>query len=155
MNIRNARPEDAQMLTDLALRSKRAWGYSEAFMTAVMPDMIVHERYLTEEHGFVAEERGVPIGYAIVRIDNEDAYLRDLFIEPSHFKKGVGSALFHHASDVARANGARTLTLCGDPNAIGFYERLGMSAVGEEPSIAGNGRMLPIMQINLTQPVSS
>lgn len=149
MNIRNARPDEAQTLTDLAVRSKRAWGYSEAFMTAVMPDMIVHGHYLTEEQGFVAEEQGVPFGYAIVRVDNEGAYLRDLFIEPARFRNGIGSALFHHACDFARANGARTLTLYGDPNAIGFYERLGMNKIGEEPSITGNGRMLPIMEIRL------
>ncbi|MBV8638250.1 MAG: hypothetical protein JO322_09210 [Candidatus Eremiobacteraeota bacterium] len=59
MIIRNARPNEAALLTKLALRSKRAWGYSEEFMTAIMPDMIVHERYLTEEHGFAAEEQGV------------------------------------------------------------------------------------------------
>lgn len=149
MNIRNACAEEAQLLTDLAVRSKRAWGYSDAFMAAVMPDMIVHERYLTEEHGFVAEEDGVPLGYAIVRIDRDAAYLRDLFIEPSRFRSGIGSALFRFAAQFAQAHGARKITLYGDPNAIGFYERLGMRKVGEEPSIAGNGRVLPIMEIEL------
>ncbi len=147
LRIRTARPEEAAALTSLAVRSKRAWGYDDAFMERVMPDMIVHASYLTAEHGIVAEEGGVPIGYAIVRAEGDSAYLRDLFVEPGRFRKGVGKALFEEAVRYARARGAKTLTLDGDPNAIGFYERMGMRQIGSEPSIVGNGRTLPVMEL--------
>ena len=54
-------PDEAPALTELALRSKRAWAYDEDFMERVMPDMIVHPRHLLFEHGIVAEEDGAPV----------------------------------------------------------------------------------------------
>lgn len=150
ISIRRAHSTEAGTLTELALRSKRAWGYDERFMALVMPDMIVHPDSLRDEYGIVAEEDGAAVGYAIVRLDGDSAFLRDLFVEPGYFRRGIGSALFTAAVQHARTNGAERLRLGGDPNAKGFYERLGMVQVGEEPSIAGGGRMLPIMELDLS-----
>jgi len=115
-----------------------------------MPDMIVRPDYLIAEHGIVAEEAGTLIGYAIVKIEGDGAYLRDLFVEPDRFRQGIGAALFTEVVRFARERGATSLTLGGDPNAIGFYQRMGMRQIGSEPSIAGNGRMLPIMAMDLS-----
>lgn len=149
MLFRRATPEEAEALTALALRSKRAWGYDDGFMASVLPDMIVHPEFLRDEYGLVAEETGKVIGYAILRIDNDSAFLRDLFVDPDRFRQGIGMALFTRVSDYARDCGAKKLRLDGDPNAVPFYKRLGMVQVGEEPSIVGGGRMLPIMELDL------
>ena len=116
MLIRNANRTEADDLTRLAIRSKRAWGYDDAFMERVMPDMIVRPDYLIAEHGIVAEEAGTLIGYAIVRIEGDGAYLRDLFVEPDRFRQGIGAALFTEAVCFARERGATSLTLGGDPS---------------------------------------
>ncbi|MFY9631974.1 MAG: GNAT family N-acetyltransferase [Candidatus Cybelea sp.] len=149
VTLRTAAPEESDALTRLALRSKRAWGYDDDFMQRVMPDMIVQREYLIVEHGIVAERNGKILGYAIVRIDGATAFLRDLFVEPDRFRQGVGRMLFEEAARYAREAGAKQLTLGGDPNAIGFYERLGMRQLGSEPSIVGGGRMLPVMALDL------
>lgn len=150
MHLRRALPSEAWALTELALRSKRFWGYDDGFMQRVMPDMIVRPEYLRDEYGIVAEIAGVAVGYAVLRVDGRTAFLRDLFVEPDRMRAGVGGALFREASRIAREQGATTLTLEGDPNAVGFYRRMGMHQVGEEPSIAGEGRMLPVMSLDLT-----
>lgn len=149
ISLRRANAPEAAALTELALRSKRAWGYDDDFMASVMPDMIVHPEYLRDEYGIVAEEHGTTVGYAILRFDGAAAFLRDLFVEPAHFRRGIGTALFSAAAQHARTHGATTLRLDGDPNARGFYQRLGMTHVGEEASIVGGGRMLPIMELDL------
>ncbi len=38
IQFRKALPDEAETLTDLALRSKRAWGYDQTFMAREMPD---------------------------------------------------------------------------------------------------------------------
>jgi GNAT superfamily N-acetyltransferase len=82
-------------------------------------------------------------------VNGKEAFLRDLFVEPQYFREGIGRALFHAAADYARQRGSTNLLLEGDPNAREFYERLGMVLVGEQPSIAGGGRMLPVMRLSL------
>jgi ribosomal protein S18 acetylase RimI-like enzyme len=121
-------------------------------MERVMPDMIVHFDYLISEHGVVVEERGTIVGYAIVRVDGDAAFLRDLFVDPAHFRKGIGRMLFDDAVRFAREREARKMTLVGDPNAVGFYERMGMRQIASEPSIVGNDRMLPVMAFDIEPP---
>jgi hypothetical protein len=55
--LRKALPSEAKALTELALRSKRSWGYDERFMELVEPDMIVLPDYLIAEHGIVGGGR--------------------------------------------------------------------------------------------------
>jgi GNAT superfamily N-acetyltransferase len=137
------------MLTDLAIRSKRSWGYDDAFMRRVMDDMIVHPEYLMRERGIVAQVGDAIAGYAIVRMDEEEAFVRDLFVDPAYFGQGVGRRLFDACVAFARNNHARRLRLEGDPNAQSFYEHLGMRLTGRVPSNAAVGRTLPVMTLDL------
>jgi GNAT superfamily N-acetyltransferase len=111
--------------------------------------MRVTERDIRHSYCLVAEERDVLCGYAMTFVDGETAVLRDLFIEPAHFGRGLGTKLFSRALDHARANGAHRFVLHADPHARGFYERLGMRCTREVKSNVMPGRMLPVMEISL------
>jgi ribosomal protein S18 acetylase RimI-like enzyme len=149
LRLRKARPEEAEMLTQLALRSKRAWGYDDAFMRAIHDDMVVRGEYLERDHALVAEEGATIVAYAILHVNGEEAYLRDLFVDPPFMSSGIGSLLFDEMLAFARARAVRRLTLTSDPNAVGFYERYGMRIVGQEASTYVPGRTLPIMAMDL------
>ena len=149
MIIRKASVYDAPALTELALRSKRAWGYDDVFIAKIMDDMVVRGDYLKHEHGLVAEERGSILGYAIMRTEEDTAILRDLFIEPAYFKRGIGTRLFAKCVEIARNHRLKRLSLESDPNAAEFYRRMGMHVAGSVPSSAGNGRNLPLMEMDL------
>ena len=149
MFIRKASVYDAPALTELALRSKRAWGYDDVFIARIMEDMIVRGDYLRHEHGLVAEEHGSILGYAILRTEDDHAILRDLFIEPAYFKRGIGRKLFSKCIEIARNHSMKRLSLESDPNATEFYERMGMHVTGSVPSSAGNGRSLPVLEMDL------
>jgi GNAT superfamily N-acetyltransferase len=63
---------------------------------------------------------------------------------------GHGRRLWEHAARVARARGASALELDAEPNAIGFYERMGAVLIGTSPSPVDPGRQLPRMRIELS-----
>jgi GNAT superfamily N-acetyltransferase len=149
IRLRRARKEEAQALTDLALRSKRSWGYDESFMQAIMDVMVVRPEYLENEHAIVAEDGNALAAYAIASVENGEAYLRDLFVDPPYMRKGVGGRLFDEVLAFALAKGAKRLSLTADPNAVEFYERRGLRVVAEESSSFVRGRNLPIMAIDL------
>ena len=73
-------------------------------------------------------------------------------VEPRHIRSGVGRALLAHAIAEARRRGAERLTILADPNAAGFYERNGAVRIGEAPSDAGPGRLLPLYEVRLYSP---
>ena len=45
--------------------------------------------------------------------------------------------------------GAGRLTILADPNAAAFYERAGAVRIGEAPSDAVPGRLLPLYEVRL------
>jgi ribosomal protein S18 acetylase RimI-like enzyme len=68
-------------------------------------------------------------------------------VSPEFIGQGVGKRLFLHAVELARQHGYKTLQLEADPNAVGFYKKMGMHQIGERHSeVAGHPRTLPIME---------
>jgi ribosomal protein S18 acetylase RimI-like enzyme len=64
--------------------------------------------------------------------------------------QGVGKQLFLHATSRSLELGYKILHLEADPNAVAFYEKMGMYKIGERYSeIEGQPRSLPIMEIDL------
>lgn len=148
MVIRPARENELERLSELAMRSKASWGYSEAFMHACRQELTVGLEQLP--FAFVGEARSVIVGfYTVSRLDAERAELDFLFVEPALLRRGYGMMLVRHAKDQARRLGCRRLVIQGDPNAEAFYTAAGAVKVGERPSDSIEGRMLPLYEIML------
>jgi GNAT superfamily N-acetyltransferase len=152
MRIRPARVEEAEALSDLCLRSKAVWGYDAAFMALMPAALTVGPDEIAAGDVWIATGAdGQPAGMVALGPGEgaETLDLDKLFIEPRHLRSGVGRALLGHAVAEARRRGARRLTISADPNAAGFYERNGAVRIGEMPSDAVPGRMLPFYEIRL------
>jgi ribosomal protein S18 acetylase RimI-like enzyme len=119
-------------------------------MHRIAGDMLVTEHDIATSHCIIAEIAGEPAAYLLVRMNGEEAFVRDLFVHPQYFRRGLGRALFHEAIRYARFHNAAQITLTSDPNAQAFYERLGLERVGSERSSAGEGRMLPVMAYKIS-----
>jgi len=147
--IRRARPDEADALSALAARSKAHWGYDAAFLERVRDAMTLHPEDVDQHEVWVLESSsGDPIGYHRV-MPGDPAELEDLWVEPSAIGSGGGRLLFEHAVDVARSGGASALEIDADPNAVGFYERMGAVQIGETQSTLIPGRTLPRLRILL------
>jgi GNAT superfamily N-acetyltransferase len=157
--LRPARAADADQLTDLALRSKAHWGYSAEFMAACRQELTVTAAYLDGHPTWVVEEPdGEPpaaggakiVGFfALAPLGEYEVELDLLYVDPAAIGRGLGSRLFAHARDLARERGFRVMEIQSDPNAEGFYRRVGAVTVGSKPSLSIPGRELPLMRLIL------
>jgi GNAT superfamily N-acetyltransferase len=152
--IRQARPDECGVLTEIAMRSKAHWGYDAAFMANVRADLEVRpEKFMPGFHVYILELGREMIGFYSLRPENAEAVvLEDLFVEPQHIGNGYGKQLWDHALVVAQSLGFRKLTLVSDPYAEPFYARQGAIRIGGTESNALAGRMLPLMEYVFTQP---
>ena len=92
---------------------------------------------------FVAEISGVPKGWAaILPRDDGDAQLDGLFVEPDSWGQGIGAALLERCADEARATGATSLHVMGNPHAEGFYRKCGFEKLGERQMRFGVGLLM-------------
>ncbi len=148
--VRRAIPEDADALTAIALAAKRHWGYPERWIEIWTPQLTFTPDYFETNEGWVAEMDRHPVGFYTLLASNDVISLENLWVTPEFIGKGIGKMLFLHATELARLHGYKTLQLDADPNAMGFYERMGMRKVGERRAdVAGQSRVLPIMEISL------
>lgn len=156
--IRQAEVAEIDALSSLAFRSKAHWGYDEGFMALAQGLLRLTPATLLLQPTFVAVVDGVLAGFYALRPWRdrpevpEAAELDYLFIDPPFIGKGVGRALFEHAASLARAMGYRTLVLISDPNAEGFYSRMGAVTFGQSKSDIGTERWLPVMRLALRPP---
>ena len=149
IRIRSAHPHEADALTALATRAKAHWGYDTEFMARVREAMTLSAADVKADEVWVLQDATWRVvGFHRV-ITGDPAELEDMWVEPDAMGNGHGRRLFEHAVAIARARGATALELDADPNAVGFYERMGMKRIGETSSTLIPGRSLPRMRLEL------
>ncbi len=149
ISIRPARPDELDLLSDLALRSKGFWGYDDEFLEACRAELTITLNRLKTESIRVAEDDSGVIGFSAILVRGQQAELMDLFVAPDHIGSGAGRALWDDAVEVALKQGATRLRIEADPNAEPWYRRRGATIVGEAPSASIPGRMLPVLEFHL------
>jgi len=131
MRIRLAQARERNALEDLQRRASLALGTHNAQLEA-NPDAIhlPAERIALGEV-LVAEIDGEIAGFAVVLDESGRAELDGLFVEPSHWLRGIGRALVDEAIHLARDRGLSLMTVVANPAAREFYELCGFSVEGE------------------------
>ncbi len=148
LRLRPAQSGEAATLSALAVRSKGYWGYDDDFMATCARELTWSEADITSAIIWIAEnETGNLLGFCELRSANDILELDALYVDPSAMGQGAGKALWQKAESVAFDCAARMIGLDADPHAVGFYEHMGATVVGEAPSGSIAGRMLPRMEL--------
>ena len=130
VRIRLAGPEERDALEDLQRRASLALPQYREQLEA-NPDAIdLPAEQIESGQVLVAEADGAIAGFAAVLIAGDRAEVDGLFVEPEHWRKGVGTALANAAIHEARRSGL-SLTVVASPTARGFYERCGFVVEGD------------------------
>lgn len=150
VSIRRAQREDAEALTRIAMLSKQANGYDDAFMKACIEELRVTSS-LIEAHEYWGAEGDAPFGFASLEVDPNglSGEIGAFFIDPDWQQRGIGRLLWSTVKRSAQEKSLKSLRLDADPEAEPFYRGLGLSTVGRVPSGSIPGRMLPHMQVDL------
>jgi len=148
--ITKADPQDAPILTKLAIAAKRHWNYPERWMELWLPQLTFSPEYFQANESWVVEQDGVPIAFSTVQERNGNFWIENMWVLPEYMGQGVGKKLFTYALNLARERGYKSLQLEADPKAVGFYKKMGLHIIGEHQyELDGQPRVLPLMEIKL------
>lgn len=148
--IRPAKPEEAGTLTEIALAAKAHWGYPREWIERWRPLLTFGPVDLLNAEVAVCTVEGRITAFYRLLIRDRRAVLDDLWVRPEWIGRGLGRALFLHALESARRQGAAVLEIEADPNAQGFYEKMGARKIRERRSeVNGSPRLLPVLEIQL------
>ena len=150
INIRRTLPEEAGHLSEIAFSAKAHWGYLKRWMEIWKPQFDFTSEYFEKHESWTAEVDGEPVAFYTLQEKDGNAWIENMWVHPNSIGKGAGKLLFLHALSRSRQKGHLVLRLEADPNALGFYEKMGMYKVGESSyPIEGQPRFLPLMEIKL------
>lgn len=148
--ITKANALDADSLTNIALKSKAYWGYTEEQIESWRHDLTITENIMKNMFVYKFTLDDTIAGFYILNQPKNDAIeLEFLFILPEFIGKGIGKKLLEDSYIKAKQLNATTMTLLADPNAKSFYESQGFLYFGEKESSIPN-RFCPLMKKDLT-----
>jgi len=148
ISIRAARPDEGERLRQIAIDAKGHWGYDRDWIRSWAAQGDFSAEAMLGKPVLVAEAAGCAVGFAALIPQGAAAVLDDLWVEPAWIGRGVGRKLFDACASRARELGAERMEWEAEPNAVGFYEKLGGRYLRDsEPTVWG--RIVPVMGIDL------
>lgn len=149
MRIRPAETEEAAALTEIAHNAKRHWGYPDHWIEHWQDDLTISPDFVATHEVYVAESDGNLLGFYALILREDKAELDHLWVAPEHIGTGIGKELFLHAMQDAAGRNISAVEILADPNAEGFYQKMGAYRIGETVSeIDGQPRTLPLMTVD-------
>ena len=150
MQIVRAKPEEAAGLTEIAHAAKRHWGYPESWIKKWEDILTMRPEFIATNVSYSAREGPDVVGFYVLTDEGDGLHLDHLWITPQAMGRGIGRALFEHAIEQARSLDYEMLKIEADPNAEGFYLRMGARRVGANvTTIENHIRELPLLQFDL------
>lgn len=151
--IRFAKPQEALLLSELAMRSKGHWGYQDDFLENCKEELTYSSAQIESPTSCfkLIELNGHDIAgfFALNFLGSDSPELEALFIEPEFIGQGRGKQLLGEAMSIAKEHNAKSIKLQGDPFAEAFYLSNGAVKIGETKSNSIPGRFLPLLEICL------
>lgn len=138
------------MLTRIAFAAKRHWRYPEAWIRQWKESLTITPEFVRDSEVYAAVVGEETVAFYALTGTGHKLELEHLWVSPPWIGSGVGRLLFEHAARKAASRGANTLEIEADPNAEGFYLRMGARRIGENVyEIEGEKRVLPLMALEL------
>lgn len=147
--FRSAQPDEATAMRDLVVRSMGHWDRPPEYLAAATELMELSAEDLQRDEAWVALVDGAIAGFYRLSRAGDRFEIEEFHLEPPMIGRGVGRAMFAHATERAREAGARWLVWSTDANALGFYRHMGGEVTGTEPSGIDGDEPLTLMRLKV------
>lgn len=129
--IRRATTDDSPTLTSIAHDAKRYWGYPEHWIKHWQDELTISNDFVNANEVYLSTSDDEVRGFYALVVRDDKAELEHLWVAPQFIGTGVGKELFLHAMQRAGARDVSEVQITSDPNAEGFYQKMGAHRIGE------------------------
>ncbi len=148
VKIRRAVPGNAEALSRVAFAAKGHWEYPGRWMELWRAELTIRPEFVRDNEVYVAISGDETVGFYALGVRGRE--LEHLWVLPAWIGTGLGRTLFEHAARRASSLGAKTIRIESDPNAEGFYRKMGAKRAGKNVyEMEGQKRALPLMVLEL------
>ena len=147
--IRRANIDDVERLTTIAHDAKRYWGYPDHWIEHWQTELTISSEFVNANEVYVFESGEEVQGFYGLILRDDKAELEHLWVDPKYIGTGVGRELFSHAMRHAAGRDVSEVQLTADPNAEGFYQKMGAHRIGDvRADMDDNPRTIPRLAID-------
>ncbi|MEM5794893.1 MAG: GNAT family N-acetyltransferase [Bacillota bacterium] len=157
--IRPALIKDSTILTAISFASKRYWNYPDCYFDSWKDELTITPSYIKDNLVYVAETKGQVIGYfSLVEVRHDfwagkvfvkkGFWLEHIFVLPEYIGKGIGTQMMEYLISICKSKDVGRVRIFSDPNAKGFYDKIGANYTGESPSSIA-GRTVSLYELDI------
>jgi GNAT superfamily N-acetyltransferase len=145
--LRKAERSDAEVLSGIACSAKKHWGYPEEWLCEWSASLRITPLMIEANPTFLASREDEAIGFFMLIRAAPPLRLEHLWVTPPWIGRGIGRRLFDYSVKIGQSLGERGFDIESDPNAEGFYLRLGARRIGVlKSTVAGHNRETPLLR---------
>jgi GNAT superfamily N-acetyltransferase len=149
VTVRPADLREGERLREIAIASKSYWGYDLDAVRASASMGDFSSDGLRKKEVYVADVEGRIAGWIALIPRGDVCWLDDLWVEPEWIGASVGSVLFRYAEKRGTELGASRMEWEAEPNAVGFYEKMGARHL-RDGELSAWCRVIAVMGCDLT-----
>jgi len=134
--VRQMRESDLERACEVTRRTVEWLGEREGWRPEQMAHLVADQAspesmgwVLRRHEPFVATVDGVLVGMASA----QRCELARLYVDPSHHRRGIGTALFGAVEEGLRGAGCVEMAVKSPPTSVPFYQTMGMVEQGRQP----------------------
>ena len=131
MIFEKAEPADCQNLSELAVRSKRHWGYSKEAMEHWNVNLTITEEFLNSHTVIKATLEDDIVGFFALETIQPTTRIAQYWVDTPFMRKGYGSTMFKYLKDFLKQNKVEKATIVLDPNGLAFFESKGAKVLNK------------------------
>lgn len=149
LNIRSAKADEYEILTNIAIESESFWEYDSDHMEKFKSVYKITEEFISNNSTFVLEKDENIVGFYGFIIENNEPSLEYLYIEPQYINKGYGKLLWNHMVENCKKNSIKGFSIVTSQQTKEFYTKMGAVQVGEIESLVQNVHKIPLLTYTL------
>jgi len=150
--INPADPSDHQQLSEIALGSKRHWGYPEEWINEWKDELTIPTEYIlaNKVYKLVDTSDNSICGFCalVLDLEKEEVEVEHLWLLSAYIGQDLGKFLLQSCLDNISDYNIKRARVTSDPNALGFYRKFGFVEIGYTES-SPIGRVLPNLEMEL------
>ena len=143
-----SKPQDAPALTKIAKAAKGCWAYPKEWMKKWEEELTISPEQIEKDFVFHLDKEGKIVAFYSLSETDGVFDIEHMWVLPEYIGKGLGKMLFEHTKETVMKNGGKKIRVESDPNAEGFYIKMGMHRTGEKESSIPD-RILPVLELTL------
>ncbi len=147
MIFRKATITELDKLNQFLRDSKGVWGYSDSFLDDFIKKFGLTENHLQTNEVMMFEENSQLKAIFSFSYKSDEAKLDDFFVAPALIRQGLGKLMWQAVLEYACAKNWPSFILISDPNAQGFYEKMGAVKIADHETFSG--RFVPVMRYTI------